>query len=131
MRPVCDLHDCSQIKMPFGNRTPFLTQGMVDWWFGLLSYACVLHTFQRENTYAKLHENEPFEMKNYKTHPSRRLRRLDARAFYGNCHGCPQILETPLVVKLLLKFLTLITRKCIVEQVVCDCSLGIDGAGTY
>ena len=25
-----------------------------------------LHTFQRENTYAKLHENAPFEMKNYK-----------------------------------------------------------------
>jgi len=41
MRPVCDLHDCSQIKMPFGNRTPFLIQDMVDWWFGLLSYACV------------------------------------------------------------------------------------------
>ena len=27
---------------------------------------CVLHTFQRENTYAKLHKNAPFEMKNYK-----------------------------------------------------------------
>jgi len=25
-----------------------------------------LHTFQRENTYAKLHENAPFEKKNYK-----------------------------------------------------------------
>jgi len=25
-----------------------------------------LHIFQRENTYAKLHENAPFEMKNYK-----------------------------------------------------------------
>ena len=25
-----------------------------------------LHTFQRENTYAKLRENAPFEMKNYK-----------------------------------------------------------------
>jgi len=66
MRPVCDLHDCSHIKMPFGNRTPFLIQDMVDWWFGLLSYACVLYTFQGENTYAKLHKNAPFEMKNYK-----------------------------------------------------------------
>ena len=64
MRPVCDLHDCSQIKMPFGNA--FLIQDMEDWWYGLLSYACVLHIFQRENTYAKLHENAPFEMKNYK-----------------------------------------------------------------
>jgi len=25
-----------------------------------------LHTFHRENTYAKLHEDAPFEMKNYK-----------------------------------------------------------------
>ena len=32
-----------------------------------------LHTFQRENTYAKLHENAPFEMKNYKKILSRLL----------------------------------------------------------
>jgi len=44
MRPVCNLHDCSQIKMPFGNRTPFFIQGMVDLWFGLLSYVCIFYT---------------------------------------------------------------------------------------
>ena len=51
-----------------------------------------LHTFQRENTYAKLHENAPFEMKNYKKFldtpfpdltPPRRFRCLDAPAFHG------------------------------------------------
>ena len=59
-----------------------------------------LHTFQRENTYAKLHENAPFEMKNYinflgrghcpppQTHtpPGREIpppRTLFPRAFHG------------------------------------------------
>ena len=65
-----------------------------------------LHTLQRENSYAKLHENALFEMKNYKVfwggalpprpiphrggghplpgpHSPRHLRRLDARAFHG------------------------------------------------
>ena len=82
-----------------------------------------LHTFQRENTYAKLHENALFEMKNYKhflwrghcplprplphrpgPHP---LGASTLVPSMGNCHGCPQILETPLV-KLSWKFLTLI-----------------------
>ena len=39
------------------------------WWTGGSDYCLMsvfLHTFQRENTYAKLHENAPFEMKNYK-----------------------------------------------------------------
>jgi len=34
-----------------------------------------LHTFQRENTYAKLHENAQFEMKNYKNFLERALRK--------------------------------------------------------
>jgi len=59
-----------------------------------------LHTFQRENTYAKLHENAPFEMKNYinflgrghcpppqtPTPPGREIpppRTLFPRAFHG------------------------------------------------
>jgi len=43
------------------------------WWTGGSDYCLMpvyLHTFQRENTYSKLHENAPFEMpfemKNYK-----------------------------------------------------------------
>jgi len=81
-----------------------------------------LHIFQRENTYAKLHENAPFEMKNYKNFlgrgtasspdpsltgegdtPSPDTTPLGAFGAstlvlsMGNCHGCPQILETPLV----------------------------------
>jgi len=117
MRPVCDLHECSQTKIPFGNRTPLLVQYVVEWWFGLLSYACVLHTFQRKNTYAKLHENAPFKIKNYKnflavyppqTCPPPRSGILPPRTpphplgastlvpSMGNCHGYPQILETPL-----------------------------------
>jgi len=118
MRPVCDLHDCSQTKIPFENRTPLLIQDVVDWWFGLLSYAYVLHTFQRENTYAKLHENAPFKIKNYKNFlavypaqtcphrgyslpepPPPPLGVFGASTLVpsmGNCHGCPQILETPL-----------------------------------
>ena len=74
--------------------------------FQILVSCLFLHTYQRENTYAKLHENAPFEMKNYKnflgmrhcplpdpsptgqgdtpfrTQPPRRLWRLDARAFH-------------------------------------------------
>ena len=64
-----------------------------------------LHTFQRENSYAKLHENALFEMKNYKKflgrgtapspapfptregdtppHSPQYLRHLDACAFHG------------------------------------------------
>ena len=121
------LHDCSQIRMPFGNAF-FNTRygGLVVRIYCLMPV--FLHTFQRENTYAKLHENASFEMKNYKNflgrgnapspdptwegiptprtpvHPPRRLRRLDAHAFgtrspMGNCHGSPQILETSLRLK--------------------------------
>jgi len=42
------------------------------WWTDGSDYCLMpvfLHTFQRENTYAKLHENAPFEMKNYKNFP--------------------------------------------------------------
>ena len=44
---VCDLHDCSQIKMPLETVRFFLynLQDMVDWWFGLLSYACFYTPF--------------------------------------------------------------------------------------
>jgi len=74
-----------------------------------------LHIFQRENTYAKLHENAPFEMKNYKNFLPRPLPHREGGyalpgphplvgAFgastlvpsMGNCHGCFQIPETPL-----------------------------------
>ena len=89
--------------------------------FQILVSCLFLHTYQRENTYAKLHENAPFEMKNYTNFlgmrhcplpdPSPtgqgdtpfRLNPLDAFGastlvpFIGNCHGCPQIVETPLL----------------------------------
>ena len=106
MRPVCDLHDCSQIKMPFGNRTPFLIQDMVDWWFGLLSYSCVfthLSTWKYLGPYAKLHENATFVKKNYKNFlgrgncplPRSLLHRGEGypspdRTHGHSCHGCPQ-----------------------------------------
>jgi len=48
-----------------------------SWWTGGSDYCLTpvfLHTFQRENTYAKLRENAPFKMKNY-THFLGRLPR--------------------------------------------------------
>ena len=91
----------------------FITYG-IKFPFQILVSCFFLHTFQRENTYAKLHENAPFEMKNYKNFlgrghcplptgegdpPSPESTPLGASTLVpsmGNCHGCPQILETPL-----------------------------------
>jgi len=91
------------------------------WWTDGWDYCLMpvfLHTFRRENTNAKLHENAQFEMKNYKKfsgeghcpspdpspgggwgYPLPGSHPLSASTLVpsmGNCHGCPQILETPL-----------------------------------
>ena len=104
MRPICDLHDCSQIKMPFGNRTPFLYK---IWWTGGSDHCLMpvffIHTFQRENTYANCMKMHHLKWRITKIFwggalsspqtpppPGRGIppprippRRLDARAFHG------------------------------------------------
>ena len=123
MRPVCDLHDCSQIKMPFGNA--FLIKDIVycqDWWFGLLSsvFLCFYTPFNVKiptPNCMKMHHLKWRITKIFspgvpppRTPPPLGASMLvpSARGPMGNCHGSPKILET---------LLLLIVSNCIILTV--------------
>jgi len=111
-RSVCDLHDCSQIKM----WNAILIQDIVDRWFGLLSYACVFYTHLSTwniptPNCMKMHHlkwritkkflgrgsPDPYPTGERDTPPGPYpARRLDARAFGTMSHGqLPRISSDP------------------------------------